>query len=150
MVSAHQCVSFFTKLNFYQVFGASSLPWDANNTTMQFFSPVKNCFFGSHTGDKILKTLRKVKNKISPPLPYWGFKIFALMRGFQILSQNWVRIIFDLYFGRKTTKKRWNRKSGLFFSANIGVNYYPNSILRLYLESSHQGEPFRLPIWKRV
>ena len=32
------------------------------------------------------------------------------------------------------------------FSANIWVKYYPNSILRPYLESSHQGEPSRPPV----
>ena len=34
-------------------------------------------------------------------------------------------------------------------SVKIGVKHYPNSILRPYLESSHQGERFRPPVWKR-
>ena len=53
-------------------------------------------------------------------------------------------------------KDRQNRPESRFqrffrvFSAKVGVTYYPNSILRLYLKSLHQGDPFRLPLWKRV
>ena len=34
----HQGVSFFTELNFFQLFGVNPVPWDANNETMPFFS----------------------------------------------------------------------------------------------------------------
>ena len=75
------------------------------------------------------------------------------MRRHHLLSQNWVWIIFDPCFGKKTTtENRWNLDSGLcwrFFVAKEWVKYYPNSILRPYLESFHQGEPVTSPIWKR-
>ena len=35
------------------------------------------------------------------------------------------------------------------FLAKIGVKYFPSSILRPYLKSPHQGDHFRLPMWKR-
>ena len=34
----------------------------------------------------------------------------------------------------------------LWKGGKIGVKYYPNPILRPYLESPHQGESFRTPV----
>ena len=122
---------------------------------MSFFVH-KSCFFSSayKTCLKLWKYYAKAKDRFSIPLSCWGSKMFALIRRFQIWSQNWVWIVFDPHFGRKknTTQKSWKLIFWYYldgFSAKMLVSYYPNSILRPYLESSHQGKPFRPPIWKQ-
>ena len=71
------------------------------------------------------------------------------MRGFKIWSQNWVWIIFDPRFGRKTIKMDQNCDFNDFFFARIGVKYYPNSILRSYLEFFYKGKSSSQPILER-
>ena len=96
-------VSFFTKLNLFQVFGANPLPWDVNNEIMSFF--IKTAFSIRAQEIKFWKYYGKSKNKFLIPLSYWGSKRFASMRRLQIWSQNWAWIIVDPYFGRKKTSK---------------------------------------------
>ena len=60
------------------------------------------------------------------------FKRYALMRGFQIWSQNWNRITFDPISGHETVE---NWQNGLFCQ---WVKYYQISILRPDLESPHE------------
>ena len=70
-----------------QVFGANSVPWDVSNKTMSFFSH-KNAFLASAQEIKFRKYETKIKTKVSILLWFWGFIRVALMRGFQIWSQN--------------------------------------------------------------
>ena len=55
--------------------------------------------------------------------------MFALMRGFQIWSKNWVWIIFDHYFGRELAKIAGIAILVYFdgFWTEIEAKYYPNS-----------------------
>ena len=58
--------------------------------------------------------------------------MFLLIRGFQIWSQNWVWIIFQPYL----SKKKLQKIILVYFdgfSVKIWVKYYPNSVLRSYL-----------------
>ena len=64
--------------------------------------------------DKSVKILMEVENKFPIPLSHWRSKKFALMRGSQIWSENWVWIIYDKYFGRKALKIDHNRNSNDF------------------------------------
>ena len=63
LVSDHYDVSFFTELNFFQIFGAYPVPWAVTNKTMPFFSHI-NCFIGSRTRDKILENATGREKKI--------------------------------------------------------------------------------------
>ena len=62
---------------------------------------------------------------------------------------SWNRITFDPPFGRKTVKFEGNRQSDHFLTVfrPRGIKYYPISIKRPDLESSHQGGPFRHLTW---
>ena len=79
------------------------MPWDVNNETMPFFSN-KYCFFGSRTRDKVLKIPGEAKKHSLHTTLILGFKRFALLRGFQMRSQNYIWIIFDPYFDKNTLK----------------------------------------------
>ena len=70
------------------------------------------------------------------------------MTGFQIQCQNWAWIKLVTCFSRKTVEIDQARDFNDFFSAKIGVKCSPSSILKLYLEFSHQGTPFRPRTWK--
>ena len=75
--------------------------------------------------------------------------MFILIRGFQIWSQNEVRIMFGRYFVRKKHQKIVEIAILVYldgFSAKIWVKYNSSSILRPYLEFSHKGGLFRPPI----
>ena len=73
---------------------------------------------------KFWKYYGKPKSIFSFPLSYWGCKRFALMRGFQIWSQNWVWILFDPYIDQKTVEIYQNCDLNVFccFSAKLGSN----------------------------
>ena len=61
--------------------------------------------------------------------------------------------IFYPYLGRKHAQISLKSDSWpifTFFFAKLWVNCYWSSILRPYLESSHQDESFRPPIWKKI
>ena len=49
-------VSFYTEVNFFKIFGANPVPWDANNTKMLFF-PIETAFFFFAHKRLILKVL---------------------------------------------------------------------------------------------
>ena len=73
-------------------------------TTLDDFYPTTTAFSVRAQEIKFSKYYGKPKNTFSSPLSYWRSKSFALMRGFQVWPQNWVWIISDPYFGRKTPK----------------------------------------------
>ena len=68
-----------------------------------------------------------------------GPKISKMIKGFQIWPQNSNRITFDPIFGQKTVENRDIFKNPFFdiFFGQKGVKYYPISVLRPDLESSH-------------
>ena len=117
------------------------------------FSPIKLFLWLNFCAQEIkhLKYYSNPRNRFSIPLSYWGFKRFAVIRGFQIWSQRGVWIIFDPNIGKKSIKidENWDFDDILSFFDKLGIKYHPNPFLRPYLDSPHQGEHFRPPIWKQ-
>ena len=86
------------------------------------------------------------KNKVLAIFSFWLSQRCALMRAFQIWSQNWNWITSDPIFGPKTIENWQNTLSYQFLTVFIGQNgvkCYPIPILRPDLKSSHQGASFR-------
>ena len=65
---------------------------------------------------KVWKLQWGSKNKVLAILSFWGYKRFALMRGFQIWSHDWNWITFDPIFG----PKRWKTGKTPYF-----VSFWP-------------------------
>ena len=117
-------------------------------TKQCYFSPIKLLFWIAHKRS-ILKILCKTPPKNQFRFHIEGLKCSQCVRIRNLVSELSLDNIWP-YFAHKTTQNRWIRwtrwirYSGLLwlFSAKIWVKYYPNSILRQNLESSHQAESF--------
>ena len=126
------------KSRFRARLGAANFVWNfeitMGNQKIKFiFSTVMEHLFIGH--------LFSVLRFLYFPFNLGSFRC-ALIRVFQIWSQNWNPIIFDPFFGPKTIENWLNWIFAVFdrvFFCQKGAKFYSISILRPDLESSRQA-----------